>query len=176
MRALSYLMHINLFCLVFDYWSIHLFLNWYLLPLFCMMFSCIIIRELQKRQQYSNLQTRKVEGRGGIEGEREREIEGERYIFWLLLFKNVHVYKCVFDLYTVLSSVVLKTAAFSCGYELESNFLTCYIVKTRHHASCFSYLLVKMESGRQEHLSNPDNCSIYFQYMFVIIFTLMSSL
>ena len=98
-------------------------LNWYLLTLLKTPFwyFCLVIRELKKRLRDTQLTCKTKE---------------KRAVFWLLLFffqKEL----CMF-MHTSISGscyhhLMLDIAAFPCGYELESNSVACYFVKTRQH-------------------------------------------
>ena len=88
----------------------HTFLNWYLLPPLqngCYHVLCVIIRELKKRI-YNNLQNKR---------------EG---CFLVVTFSK-RICLCTLS-GSCYHHLMPDIAAFSCGYELESNSLSCYIL------------------------------------------------
>lgn len=97
-------------------------LNWYLLPLLKKLFwyFCLVIREFKKRLRDTQLTCKTKE---------------KRAVFWLLLFflKELYMFMHTSISGSCYHHLMLDIAAFPSGYELESNSVACYFVKTRQH-------------------------------------------
>ena len=103
-----------------------------MLPLLKRLFwyFCLVIRELKKRLRDTQLTCKTKE---------------KRAVFWLLLFflKELYMFMHTSISGSCYHHPMLDIAAFPCGYELESNSVACYFVKTRqHHLWCFLLTLI----------------------------------